>query len=82
MNTEVVQSLDALSLNARRLLKDAQTVLTHGSHPVRCGRKPSLPGFVKDDKLLRANFPEGIYDRSRVAYSTGRCRPLEPEMES
>jgi hypothetical protein len=56
MNTEVVQSLDALALNDRRLLNDAGTVLTHGSHPVRCGRKPSLPGFVKDDKLLRANF--------------------------
>jgi AbiV family abortive infection protein len=32
MNTEVVQSLDALALNARRLLNDAETVLTHGSH--------------------------------------------------
>jgi hypothetical protein len=32
MNTEVVQSLHALGLNARRLLNDAETVLTHGSH--------------------------------------------------
>jgi AbiV family abortive infection protein len=32
MNTEVVESLDALALNARRLLNDAETVLTHGSH--------------------------------------------------
>jgi AbiV family abortive infection protein len=32
MNTEVVQSLDALALNARRLLNDAEAVLTHGSH--------------------------------------------------
>ena len=62
-----MQSLDALALNARRLLNDAETVLSHGSHQTAASLAILVQG--RDNKFRRRRV-----DGAAPAPGRGRWR--------